>query len=371
MKVLLTTGIFFPDVGGPATHVCKIAEYFASLGWKVTVVAFGNHSGPDMGGYKVIRISRKKGKLAAWFLYAFSVYRETLGHDVVYAFDLTTAGIPSALFSQMFRKPFILRIGGDPIWERMVEHGKRFLPMRAYYEQKFFKEDRPLLFRIIRMLVHSADSIVIYCDFLKEIYVQHYGIKEERITLIRNPFPQKHPATLEQGTFTFLFAGRFVSYKNLSRVLRVFSTLAAKHPDLRLVLIGDGPEEAALRKQAEPLGNKVEIIPKVDQKTLFERINRSSVALAPALTEFNPNFILEALALGKPALISRDNGLSADLPDSLEFDPMDDASLEAAMKRMLDPMHFEESLRFVADLDMSQSWDKVVAEHAKIVESRS
>ena len=365
MRVLLTTGIFFPDVGGPATHVRKIAEHFHSLGWQVTVVAFGDHKGTE--AYKVVRITRRMGKLISWKLYALVVGYESLRSDVVYAFDLTTAGIPSAFFATLFRKPFILRIGGDPIWERVVEKGQRFLPMRAYYGQGLYKKDKPTLYAMIRAVVRKADTIVMYCDFLKDIYVKHYDVDAQKIVQIRNPFPKKTPATLENGTFTFLFAGRFVSYKNLPRVLNVFGNIAAKHANARLVLIGDGPEEAALKAQAAALGNKVEILPKLDQKALFARINASSVALAPALTEFNPNFILEALALGKPALISRDNGLSATLPDYMQFDPMDDNSLYSAMERMLDEGNYNNALRVVAELGMDQTWDKVVSQHAELV----
>ena len=367
-RVLLTTGIFFPDVGGPAVHVRKIAEHFTSLGWKVTVVAFGDYAN-SAETYKVIRVSRTWGKLISWKLYTLAVAFESLRHDVIYAFDLTTAGVPSALFAKLFRKPFILRIGGDSIWERVVEKGERFLPMHAYYEQGFFKKDNPTLYRLVRFVVRSADTVVIPCDFLEDIYVKYYGVSEKNIIQINNPFSPKVAPILEKDTFTFLFAGRFVSYKNLPLVLKAFGNIAERNPQARLVLIGDGPEEMALKKQAELLGDRVEIIPKVDQKNLFAHINASSVALAPALTEFNPNFILEALALGKPALISRDNGLSAQLPGSMQFDPMDGNSLEAAMERMLDAIHYNEALRVVAELPMNQTWEKVVAEHAEIVKS--
>ena len=310
-------------------------------------------------------------KLISWLLYSLTVARESFRHDIIYAFDLTTAGTPSAFFAKLLRKPFVLRIGGDPLWERVVEKGERFISLRAYYEQGLFKKDNPILYPLVRFVVRSADTTVIPCDLLKNIYVRYYGVDQEKIVLIQNPFPPKSPSSLEKDTFTFLFAGRFVSYKNLLRVLKVFRGLAPKYPYARLVLIGEGPDEAGLKARAAALHDTIEIVPKVDQETLFKCINAASVALAPALTEFNPNFILEALAQGKPALISRDNGLSAQLPDNMQFDPMDDLSLQNAMERMLDPKQYKKALQFAASLDMSQTWEKVIAQHVEIVKKSS
>jgi len=365
-RVLLVSGIFFPDVGGPATHVRKIAEHFAALGWTTTVVAFGEPH-PTSESYRVIRVSRRLPKPISWLLYAWTIVREVFQHDVIYAFDLTTAGFPSAIMSQLTGKPFLLRIGGDPIWERVVEHGKRFLPMRAYYEQSLFRTDKPFLYEVIRYVVQSATRVVTYSEFLRSIYVTFYDVPAERIAIIRNPFPVRSTSSAEKDTVTFVFAGRFVSYKNLERVVRIFGRLSQEHSEARLLLVGEGPEEAALKGLAAPYGDRISMRPSLAQQELFAAMRGASVALAPALTEFNPNFILESLALGKPALISRDNGLSVELPGEFQFNPLDDDSLHDAMKRMLSSALYAEAVASVASLPLSGTWEEVVRFHEALV----
>ena len=365
-RVLLVSGIYFPDVGGPATHVRRIAEHFSSLGWTVTVVTFGDLAIPAPSPFRVVRISRRYPKIISWFLYALTIVRESLRHDVLYAFDLTTAGIPTATAARILRRPFLLRIGGDPIWERGAERGEHFIPLLAYYERGLYKKHRvkiPLLLFVVR----SAERIIVYNQMFKDFYVRYFKAPAERISIIRNPFPSAQVAPAEEGSFTCVFAGRFVLYKNLRLVLRAAAVVHKTHPDFRLVFIGTGPEEETLRHEARALNAPLEIHPTMAQKGLFEFMKGASLAIAPALTEFNPNFILEALALGKPILISREHGLSVPLPAFFEFDPMSEVSLTVALTNLLDPEKYKEAQLIVAGLPMDQSWEKVLAAQESIV----
>jgi glycosyltransferase involved in cell wall biosynthesis len=160
---------------------------------------------------------------------------------------------------------------------------------------------RPALVRWDRAAAASADRYVANSSVVAERIARIYGLEAE----ILPPPPAltpDGPAELIEGLEPgfFLCVSRLLPYKNVDAVIAAFGSL----PDERLVVVGSGPEEAALRRAA---GANVTFVGTVDDPKLRWLYGASDGIVAGSHEDFGLT-PLEAATFAKPAAVLRWGG---------------------------------------------------------------
>ncbi len=131
MKILLTTPIFPPEIGGPATYTCEISRRLLERGHDIRVVTFADTK-PKVQGVKVIPVRlnyRVLGTLRRQLRLFFTILRAARGMDLIYAQGAVVVGFCSFIVGKLTGKPIVVKFVGDVAWEQAVNNGeiKRYL----------------------------------------------------------------------------------------------------------------------------------------------------------------------------------------------------------------------------------------------------
>lgn len=169
---------------------------------------------------------------------------------------------------------------------------------------------------------------------------------------------RRFATTASNGVPTVLHVGRLIPRKGVDRLLRAVAAASAT-ADLRLVVVGNGPEEGRLRRLADELGiaRRVEFRGFVDQPELPAMYAAADIFALSTLDDPFAMVLLEAAAAGLPVVASPFAGASVDLVEEgrsgLLADPNDIAvwanalsvlSHDADLRRRLGTRAYESTL---------------------------
>jgi len=301
MKIILATGIYPPDIGGPATYVRAFAEELSHAGHEVSVVTYGRMNNKQLemqnDPWKVIHVSKNGGPLLRWLRYARVLKKVARNADIVEAFSSVSVGVP-LMFARLKGPKKVLRLGGDFFWERYTDHG-------GVKSLKEWYASRPRSMFVIQKILASFNHVVFSTDFQKTLYRKCFRLPMHSV--IENALPAGtqvlHTA---HSPFRLLFMGRFVGFKNLMVLLRALAFL----PQCSLSLVGDGPMEHSLRALVSELAlsERVEFVPIQRGEAKTRVFAEHDLLVLPSITEMSPNVALEARAVGLPVLLTRATG---------------------------------------------------------------
>ncbi|HXK38502.1 MAG TPA: glycosyltransferase [Candidatus Paceibacterota bacterium] len=371
MKILIVSGIFEPESGGPAVYTPKIAEKLAGAGNSVSVIAFSPNAHYDFDAQYAFPLKRivRGNKILNRVKMSFAVFRQARNADLIYMLDWFAAGLPAALAGLMRGVPYVVRVGGDYLWEqKYLESDAPPVSLSDFYERGLYQwiSFKPF-FWLIRFVLSHARMVIFNSDKQKELYGRFYGLKS--IATVCNPVPRMETRGIVRGKATkeFVYLGRFIVMKNLTTLIRAFAK--AQLPDgYTLLLIGDGPRKGELMRLVEELGlqKRVSMEQSMRLSDALERIKNCRAFILPSWTDISPNQVYEALAIGLPAVVSKENYLSIRdrLPEMI--DPASVSDVASKLEILADDRRYKKFSESFASIKFARDWDDVAREHIAI-----
>lgn len=319
-----------PLHSGYTFRTLSILREQRKLGWETFHLTTPKHVGctqpeEDVDGWHFYRTPAATGKAANWPLAGelalmmrveqrlFEVAR-ALRPNVLHAHSPVLNAIPALRVGRRLGLPVVYEVRA--FWEdAAVDHGTT--------------TEGSLRYRMTRALetwaLKRADHVTTICEGLRSDIVAR-GIPAGRVTVIPNAVdidafdPGGTPdAALKSrlgldGCTVVGFIGSFYAYEGLDLLLEALPGIVATLPDVRLLLVGGGPQEQALREQAARLGLAGKVVftgrvPHGEVQRYYDLIDvlaypRHSMRLTELVTPLKP---LEAMAQGR-LLVASDVG---------------------------------------------------------------
>ncbi|MFH1427381.1 MAG: GtrA family protein, partial [Patescibacteria group bacterium] len=116
-NILIATGIYLPETGGPAIYSNTLYQELPKHGYKVKIVSYSD--GPDeIINNDIYKIKRRKNKLLRYFAYFRKVYKLIPWADIIYIQGPVSEGVPASFACKLRGREYILKIVGDYAWEQ-------------------------------------------------------------------------------------------------------------------------------------------------------------------------------------------------------------------------------------------------------------
>jgi glycosyltransferase involved in cell wall biosynthesis len=329
--VLIVSGIWPPDVGGPASHAPEVAAGLTERGHAVQVVTTAS-AAPAAEPYRVRYVSRSLPPGVRHAAVSALIAKAARVADVVYATSMLGRTAVGTAFAQT---PLVMKISGDPAYERSLRRGW-YAGALADFQHARLGAPASALRRWRTLAATRPAQLVCPSSFLRDIVVS-WGIPAARVSVVPNPAPPlpNLPSREEArqrfgiGGQVLAFAGRLTAAKALD----VAFDAVAQVEGVTLLVAGDGEERARLAARAP---TNVRLLGSLERRGVLELFRAADAALLSSAWENFPHALVEALAVGTPVIATNVGGIPeivVDGENGLLVAQGDAGALAAAIQR--------------------------------------
>lgn len=298
----IATGIFPPDTGGPAKFADSYSEWAKLHDKQVSIVSLTD--GPDsiksLGGFHTTLISRRHPFLVRFLKTTMALVKAGRSDQRILANGLFLELLVASFLNP--RKPYFTKVPGDIVWERARNVGYTRLTIDEFqnaslsWKWRFFRKLFTTSLKRSRIVVVPSKHLLNLCV--------RWGVKLENIRLIYNSVDTNlfAPAQ-EQKSWDVITVCRLVPWKGVDQIIEACAKL-----DLKLCIVGDGPQRSELESLASQVGCHTKFIGNQTQIEVKQLLNKSRIFVLNSTFEATAYALIEARASGLPSIARRNTG---------------------------------------------------------------
>jgi glycosyltransferase involved in cell wall biosynthesis len=329
MKLVIATGLFPPEIGGPSQYAYRLSEEFKRMGHTVAVVRYGALKRFPSGVRHI--------------LYAMKLFYAARGAEAVFAFDTYSVGFPAAMVCRMRGIPLIIRIGGDFLWEGYVNRTNDLVPLPDFYKKaaQWNRKERMIYAQTRWTLAHAR--LAFNTAWLRDIWAQQYTLNPDMLAVIENECePCRGGRAPEKKNY--LFYSRYSRLKNHEAFRRAFARAQEHVPDIELSE-GQVPHDA-----------------------LLALIERCYAVVVPSISDVAPNYVLDAIRFGKPFLLTKYSGYAERFKElGVIVDPLDEADMARGVEELARDETYAQLSARIRDFKESHSYADIAREFLSLI----
>jgi glycosyltransferase involved in cell wall biosynthesis len=349
VRIVIVSGIWPPDVGGPASHAPALARFLTACGHDVEVVTTADAE-PAAEAFPVSWVSRRLPPGVRHAAVVVRVVGAARRREVVYATSMVHR---CALAAALARRPLVVKLVSDPAYERARRRGAFTGTLEEFQRWPGGRLQR----RVRTAALRRAACVVVPSAYLRQIALG-WGIDARCTAVVPNPAPEAPVLPLrnelrgsygsQSGTL-LAFAGRLTEQKDVDTLLAAMRGL----PDATLVLLGDGPERSRLERLAQEygLGERTRFLGAGEREDVL-RLSRAADAVVLSSTWENlPHTVVEALSVGTPVVATAVGGVPEVVEDGVNgllVPPGDVEALAEALRRLVEEAGLRDRLAAAA-----------------------
>jgi len=336
MRILIATGIFPPDIGGPATMLAHLARSLDEHGFEIRILTYSGENTRFINGQikdaiKVFRV-KKNNKLK----YFFQLLKLSKWADLIYATDTYSAGYFVDLIKKLTGKKYILRFTGDSAWEISRANGwiKDYI---MDFQIKKYNHKIECLKKRRNKILFNAERIVVDCKFNKRLAVSavysdersdegSHEIQEykNKIFVIYNavdfdnldPYHSVETANKIKQRFSpnnekiLLTSCRLTLWKGVDKIIEILSELIKNIGPMNFLILGNGPELENLKNLTKKLSleNNVHFLGKIQHGEIHAYFQATDCFVLNSQYEGASHALLDAMQIGVPIVTTKVGG---------------------------------------------------------------